>query len=195
MLTAYPNRTSPVLRGAWILDRLLGTPPADPPLEVPTLPENGRGQPARTLRARLEQHREKATCFACHGVMDPLGLALENFNAVGQYRGYDPDTRGFIDTAGQLPDGTKISGPDDLRRALVDRPDHQFVQALTENLMTYALGRSLDYHDMPTVRRIVRQAGADDFRFKSIVLGVISSDAFRKREAESTDRVLKTASR
>ena len=195
MLTAYPNRTSPVLRGAWILDRLLGTPPADPPLEVPTLPENGRGQPARTLRARLEQHREKATCFACHGVMDPLGLALENFNAVGQFRGYDPDTRGFIDTAGQLPDGTKISGPDDLRRALVDRPDHQFVQALTENLMTYALGRSLDYHDMPTVRRIVRQAAADDFRFKSIVLGVVSSDAFRKREAESSDRVLKTASR
>ena len=184
MMTAYPNRTSPVLRGAWILDRLLGTPPADPPLEVPSLPENGRGQPARTLRARLEQHREKATCFACHGVMDPLGLALENFNAVGQYRANDPDTRGFIDTAGQLPDGTKISGPDDLRRALVDRPDHQFVQALTENLLTYALGRSLDYRDMPTVRRIVRQAAADNFRFKSIVLGVISSDAFRKREGD-----------
>ena len=85
MMTAYPNRTSPVLRGAWILDRLLGTPPSDPPLEVPSLPENRRGQPAKTLRARLEQHREKATCFACHGVMDPLGFALENFNAVGQY--------------------------------------------------------------------------------------------------------------
>ena len=184
MLTAYPNRTSPVLRGAWILDRLLGTPPADPPLEVPSLPENGRGQPARTLRARLEQHREKPTCFACHGVMDPLGLALENFNAVGQYRTNDPDTRGPIDTVGQLPDGTKIGGPEDLRRALVDRPDHQFVQALTENLMTYALGRSLDYRDMPTVRRIVRQAAADNFRFKSIVLGVISSDAFRKREGD-----------
>jgi hypothetical protein len=184
MLTAYPNRTSPVLRGAWILDRLLGTPPADPPLEVPSLPENGRGQPARTLRARLEQHREKPTCYACHGVMDPLGLALENFNAIGQYRTNDPDTRGLIDTAGQLPDGTKISGPEDLRRALVDRPDHQFVQALTENLMTYALGRSLDYRDMPTVRRVVRQAAADNFRFKSIVLGVISSDAFRKREGD-----------
>ena len=93
-----------------------------------------------------------------------------------------------------MPDGTKISGPDDLRRALVDRPDHQFVQAFTENLMTYALGRSLDYRDMPTVRRIVRKAAADDYRFKSIVLGVVSSDAFRKREAESADRVLKTAS-
>jgi hypothetical protein len=184
MLTAYPNRTSPVLRGAWILDRLLGTPPSDPPLDVPALPENRRGQPATTLRARLEQHRANPTCFACHGVMDPLGLALENFNAVGQFRGHDSDTLGAIDTVGQLPDGTVIKGPDDLRRALVDRPDHQFVQALTENLMTYALGRSLDYRDMPAVRRIVRNAAADNYRFKSIVLGVIASDAFRKREAD-----------
>jgi hypothetical protein len=184
MLTAYPNRTSPVLRGAWILDRLLGTPPSDPPLDVPSLPENRRGQPAKTLRARLEQHRANPTCFACHGVMDPLGLALENFNAVGQFRAHDPDTLTLIDAAGQLPDGTPISGPDDLRRALVERPDQQFVQAVTENLMTYALGRSLDHRDMPTVRRIVRQAAADDYRFKSIVLGVASSDAFRKREAD-----------
>jgi hypothetical protein len=184
MLTAYPNRTSPVLRGAWILDRLLGTPSPEPPLDVPSLPENRRGQPAKTLRARLEQHREKATCFACHGVMDPLGLALENFNAVGQYRANDPDTLTLIDTIGQLPDGTTITGPDDLRKALVDRPDHQFIQAFTEHLMTYALGRSLDYRDMPTIRRIVREAAADNYRFKSIVLGVVSSDAFRKREAE-----------
>jgi hypothetical protein len=184
MMTAYPNRTSPVVRGAWILDRLLGTPPSDPPLEVPSLPENKRGQPARTLRARLEQHREKPTCFACHGVMDPLGFALENFNAVGQFRVNDPETQTPIETAGQLPDGTPIGGPEDLRRAIVDRPDHQFVQALTENLLTYALGRTLDYRDMPTVRRIVRQAAADEYRFKAIVLGVVSSDAFRKREAD-----------
>jgi mono/diheme cytochrome c family protein len=187
MLTAYPNRTSPVLRGAWILDRLLGTPPPEPPLNVPTLPENKRGQPARTLRARLEQHRANPTCAACHGAMDPLGLALENFSAVGQFRANDPDTLTPIDATGQLPDGTVINGPDDLRRALVDRPDRQFVQALTENLMTYALGRSLDYHDMPTIRRIVRQAAADDYRFKAIVLGVTSSDAFRKKEAEGHD--------
>ena len=188
MLTAYPNRTSPVLRGAWILDRLLGTPPPEPPLNVPTLPENTRGQPARTLRARLEQHRANLTCFACHGVMDPLGLALENFNAVGQFRANDPDTLTPIDAAGQLPDGTPIRGPEDLRRALVARPD-QFVQALTENLLTYALGRSLDYRDMPTVRRIVRHAAGDDYRFKSIVVGVISSDAFRKREAAGLAQV------
>ena len=194
MLTAYPNRTSPVLRGAWILDRLLGTPPSDPPLEVPSLPENRRGQPARTLRARLEQHREKPTCFACHGVMDPLGFAMENFNAVGQFRTNDPDTQTPIETAGQLPDGTPIKGLDDLRRQLAERPDHQFVQALTENLMTYGLGRSLDYRDMPTVRRIVRQSAADQYRFKSIVLGVINSDAFRKREGDPRDRAVQTAS-
>jgi mono/diheme cytochrome c family protein len=183
MLTAYPNRTSPVLRGAWILDRLLGAPPADPPLNVPTLPSNRRGQPAKTLRARLEQHRENPTCFACHGVMDPLGLALENFNAVGQYRAHDPDTLTLIDTAGTLPDGTPIAGPDALREALVARPD-RFVQTFTENLLTYGLGRSLDYRDMPTVRDIVRRAAQDDYRFESIVLGIISSDAFRRREAE-----------
>jgi hypothetical protein len=184
MLTAYPNRTSPVLRGAWILDRLLGAPPPEPPLNVPTLPENKRGQPARTLRARLEQHRANPTCAACHGAMDPLGLALENFNAVGQFRANDPDTLTPIDSTGQLPDGTTINGAEDLRRTLVARSDHQFVQTLTENLLTFALGRSLDYHDMPTVRRIVRQAAADDYRFKSIVFGVVSSAAFRKREVE-----------
>jgi hypothetical protein len=194
-LTAYPNRTSPVLRGAWILDRLLGTPPSDPPLNVPTLPENRRGQPAKTLRARLEQHRANATCFACHGIMDPLGFALENFNAVGQYRVNDPDTQTPIDTTGQLPNGTVIKGPEDLRRAIVDRPDHQFAQTLTENLMTYALGRSLDYQDMPTVRRIVKQAAADNYTFKSLVMGVVSSDAFRKRESDATDHAtVKTAS-
>jgi len=195
MMTAYPNRTSPVLRGAWILDRLLGTPPADPPLNVPSLPENRRGQPAKTLRARLEQHRTNPTCFACHGVMDPLGFALENFNAVGQFRANDPDTLTPIDTAGQLPDGTAIAGLDDLRRQLVERPDRQFAYAFTENLLTYALGRSLDYRDMPTVRRIVRQAGADNYRFKSFVLGIVSSDAFRKREVELGDPALRTASK
>ena len=182
MLTAYPNRTSPPVRGAWILDRLLGSPPPEPPLNVPSFPENKRGQPPKTLRARLEQHRANPTCGACHSAMDPLGLALENFNAVGQFRANDSDTLTPIDATGQLPDGTKINGLDDLRQALAGRPDHQFAQTITENLMTYALGRSLDYRDMPTVRRIVRQAAADDYRFRSIVLGVILSDAFRKRE-------------
>jgi hypothetical protein len=182
MLTAYPNRTSPVLRGAWILERLRGTPPPDPPPDVPDLVENKRGEPPRTLRERLEQHRENPTCFSCHAVMDPLGFALENFNAVGQFRTHDPDTRTPIDASGELPDGTTVAGAADLRRALVAQPD-QFVQALTENLLTFALGRSTDYRDMPTVRAIVRRAKADDYRFESIVLGIVASDAFRKREA------------
>jgi len=186
MLTAYPNRTSPVVRGAWILDRLLGAPPPEPPPTVPTLPQNTRGQPARTLRERIEQHRANPTCFACHGVMDPLGLALEHFNAVGQFRAHDPDTLTPIDASGLLPDGTPISGPEDLRRTLVADPN-RFVQTFTENLLTYALGRSLGYRDMPTVRSIVRHAEADDYRLESIVLGIIASEAFRKRETDSLD--------
>jgi hypothetical protein len=187
MLTAYPNRTSPVLRGAWILERLLGSPPAPPPPNVPTLAENRPGQPAKTVRERMEQHRSKPTCFGCHGVMDPLGMALENFSAVGQYRTHDQETLTAIDSSGLLPDGSAIKGPGDLRRALAARPD-RFVQAFTENLLTYSLGRSLDYSDMPAVRRIVRGAEKDDFRFESIVLGIISSDAFRKREASTVSQ-------
>jgi mono/diheme cytochrome c family protein len=182
MLTAYPNRTSPVLRGAWVQERLLGSPPAAPPADVPDLVENKRGEPPRTLRARLEQHRENPTCFSCHGVMDPLGFALENFNAVGQYRSIDPDTRTPIDASGTLPDGTVVNNAADLRRAIAKHPD-KFVHALTENLFTYALGRSTDYRDMPTVRAIVRRAAKDNYRFESIVLGIVRSDAFRKREA------------
>ncbi|MGD8340043.1 MAG: DUF1592 domain-containing protein [Gammaproteobacteria bacterium] len=183
MLTAYPNRTSPVLRGAWILERIVGSPPPEPPPDVPSLTENRRGAPAQTLRERLEQHRENPTCYACHGLMDPLGLALENFSAIGQFRTHDPDTRTLIDASGELPDGSPVTGPADLRRALVADPE-RFAQTLTENLMTYALGRSLDYLDMPTVRRVVHDAAEDDFRFESIVLGIVSSDPFRQREAE-----------
>jgi mono/diheme cytochrome c family protein len=185
MLTAYPNRTSPVLRGAWILERILGTPPPAPPPNVPTLQENRPGQAAKTMRERIEQHRANPTCFACHGVMDPLGFALENFSAVGQFRSNDPDTRTPVNSAGTLPDGTAIRGPEDLRQALVAQPD-RFVQTFSENLFTYALGRSVDYRDMTTVRGIVRHAASDNFRFESIVLGIVSSDAFRKREGQQT---------
>jgi mono/diheme cytochrome c family protein len=182
MLTANPNRTSPVLRGVWILDKLLGTPAPNPPPNVESLPENGVGKAAMTVRQRLEMHRANPTCFACHGVMDPLGMALENFNTVGQYRAHDPDTRSLIDTTGVLPDGTPIVSASDLTAALMARSD-MFVQSLTMNLMTYALGREVNYRDMPTVRRIVRQAAEEGNRFESILFQIINSNAFQLRES------------
>ena len=180
MMTANPNRTSPVLRGDWILKHILGTPPGEPPPNVESFPEDGFGQPARTVRERLEQHAANPSCFGCHGVMDPLGLALENFDTVGQYRTHDPNTLTEIDSSGVLPDGTSISGAQDLQQALVARGD-MFVQTLTENLMTYALGRAVDHNDMPTVRSIVRKAEEDDYRFESIVYNIVNSNAFRMR--------------
>ena len=147
----------PVLRGQFILDALLGTPPATPPANVPAFPENQEGAAPRTVRERLEQHRVNPTCKACHGVMDPLGLALENFDAVGEWRTKDRETATAIDSSGELADGTVVHGPVELRNALLARRE-QFVQTLTEKLMTYALCRSIDYHDMPAVRRVVHEA-------------------------------------
>ncbi len=195
MLTAEPDRTSPVRRGAWIIERILGTPAPTPPPNVPTLTTNMRGKPPKTLRARVMQHSVQPNCHACHGVMDPLGFALENFNAVGQYRTVDPETDTPIDASSALPDGTVIKGPDDLRRMLAAQP-LAFAESLTQNLMSYALGRPLDYRDMPVVRRIAREAARDNYRFSSIVLQVVSSDAFRRRAppAQSAQPRVKTAS-
>src|SRR5690606_9073398 len=168
MLTANPNRTSPVLRGNWILHSLLGTPPGEPPPNVESLPDNAPGQAPQTVRERLELHASNPSCFGCHGVMDPLGLALENFDTVGQLRTHDPQTLTAIDASGVLPDGDRIDGPADLSAALVARAD-MFVQTLTENLLTFALGRRADHGDMPLVRHIVREAAAEDWRFEAIV--------------------------
>lgn len=184
MLTAYPNRTAPVLRGAWILERLLATPPAPPPPNVEALKENEPGAKALSVRELVAQHSENPSCFSCHGVMDPLGFALENFDAVGQFRERDRVTRELVDASGVLPDGTALTGPDDLRRALVANSE-QFVQALTENLLIYALGRALDHRDMPLVRRIVKESAAHDYRLEAIILQIVNSDAFRMREAIS----------
>jgi len=195
MLTAEPDRTSPVRRGAWIIERILGTPAPTPPPNVPTLTTNIRGKPPKTLRERVFQHSIQPSCHACHGVMDPLGFALQNFNAVGQYEVVDPETHTPIDAASVLNDGTKINGPDDLRRNLVAQPQ-AFAQSLTAQLMSYALGRPVDYRDMPVVRRIASQAARDDYRFSSIVLQVVSSDAFRRRQppAQAAKPAVKTAS-
>ena len=183
MVTAYPNRTSPVLRGSYILENLLGTPPAPPPPNVEAFKENKEGERPRTIRQIMEQHRANPTCNACHGVMDPLGFALENFDTIGTYRTVDLFTRTAIDTSGTLVDGTPVHGPVDLRKALLAHPE-QFVQTLTEKLATYALGRSLAYYDLPSIRRIVRDAKATDYRFSSIVMGVVNAPAFRSSKVE-----------
>jgi mono/diheme cytochrome c family protein len=173
---SYANRTSPVRRGSWILEQIVGTPPHAPPPGVEALQENTEGNVPRTVRARLEQHRRAKSCNACHGVIDPLGFALENFDAIGAWRAKDRETATLID-AGDTIHGVKVSGPDELRALLLRRPD-QFVQTLTTRLMTFALGRGLEPEDMPTVRAIVRKAAVDDYRFSSIVRGIVNSDAF-----------------
>jgi hypothetical protein len=173
---SYANRTSPVRRGSWILEQIVGTPPHAPPPGVEALQENTEGTVARTVRSRLEVHRRSKSCNSCHGVIDPLGFALENFDAIGAWRAKDRETGTRID-AGDTIHGVKVTGPDDLRALLLRRPD-QFAQTLTTRLMTYALGRGLEAGDMPAVRAIVRAASASDYRFSSIVEGIVRSDAF-----------------
>jgi mono/diheme cytochrome c family protein len=181
MAAAYPNRTSPVLRGAFVLKHIQGVPPATPPQNVPTLDEKDIGTTrALTVREMIAKHRASPTCAACHAVMDPLGLALENFDATGMWRDRDRYAGAPIDSSGVLPDGTPIKGPDDLRAALLRRPE-QFVQTFTEGLLTYATGRKLEHYDMPTVRKIVRGAAASEYRFSTIVQAVVRSDQFRMR--------------
>ena len=180
LVSSYPNRTSPVLRGQWLLENVLGTPPESPPPNVEALVEIVEGQKASTVRSRLEAHRTNPSCNACHGVIDPLGFALENFDAVGRWRVRDRDAREPIDSSGVLVDGTAITGPIELRDALLRKPD-RFVQTLTEKLMTYGLGRSLEHTDMPTVRRIVRDAAESDYRLSDLVWGIVNSTQFRMK--------------
>ncbi len=187
MAAAYPNRTSPVLRGKFILEHIQGTPPATPPPNVDALNENDIGTTkALTVREMMAAHRANPACFSCHAVMDPLGFALENFDATGAWRDVDRYAGTPIDSSGELPDGTAIDGPDDLRQALLRHPE-QFVQTFTEKLLMYAMGRPVEYYDMPAVRKIVRDAAADDYRISSVIWGVIQSDQFRKRRAPGRD--------
>jgi mono/diheme cytochrome c family protein len=179
--TSYGDRTSPVLRGAWVLDKLMGTPPSPPPPNVATNLDEKAGETPKTIRARLEQHRQKAICMQCHGVIDPTGLPLENFDAIGQWRTADRQANNAaIDASTVLPNGTPINGPVELRAQLAAHPA-MFTQAMTEKLMMYALNRELEYFDMPQVRAVVRAAAKDNYKFSSIVLGIVNTDAFRKQ--------------
>jgi mono/diheme cytochrome c family protein len=182
-ITSHPVRTSPVFRGKWILDNLLGTPPPDPPANVPPLPEKTGAYAARmpSMRERMAQHRENATCASCHAMIDPLGFGLERYDPVGRLRSVDENFTP-IDASGMLPDGTKFNGVAELRTALARRPD-RFVSSFTEKLTTYALGRGVGPSDMPAIRAIVRDAAASDYKTSSLILGIVKSLPFQNRNA------------
>jgi hypothetical protein len=182
-VTSYSTRTSPVIRGKWVLENILGAPPPPPPPDVPGLPDRGKtGQPA-SVRERLEQHRANPVCASCHARMDPIGFALEHFDAIGRWRDVGDD-RKPVDASGTMPDGTKFDGPAELRSLLAAR-DEEFVRTVTTKLLTYALGRGLEHYDMPAVRAIVREASAHEYRWSAIILGIVRSVPFQMRRAES----------
>ena len=182
LVTSVANRTSPVTRGAWILENLLGSPPPLPPPNVPPFPESSNGQGIKKLttsvRERMESHRTNQPCKGCHQIMDPIGLALENFDGVGRWRTEDTGVK--IDTAGQLVDGTALDGVESLRTALLRYPD-ALVQTMTEKLMMYATGRAAHYYDMPAVRSIAHDAAGKDYRFSALVTAIVSSEPFQMR--------------
>ena len=182
-VTSYPNRTSPVLRGKWVLENLLGAPPPEPPPDIPALEErNEDGEPV-SMREAMVQHRENPACSVCHAPMDPIGFALQNYDAIGEWR--DVNEGGTpVDATGVLPDGSRFEGRAGLSGLLLARPD-DFVGTVTEKLLTYALGRGMEHYDAPTVRKIVRRAAGEDYRWSSIILGIVNSAPFQMRRSDS----------
>jgi hypothetical protein len=179
-VTSYPNRTAPTIRGKWVLEQLLGTPPPPPPPNVPALKDDGTVK-VLTMRQRMEEHRASPNCAVCHRLMDPLGFALENFDGIGRWRdSAGEEATGAIDSSGVLPDGTEFNGPAGLREILVGKRD-MFVEAFTERLLTYGLGRGVEQYDAPIIRRIVREASADDYKWSSIIVGIVNSSPFQMR--------------
>ena len=181
-VTSYPNRTSPVLRGKWVLENLLGVPPPPPPPDVPSFPERGPGGEPASVRELLEMHRESPACAGCHAPMDPLGFALENFDAIGRWR--TTDGHEAIDARGAMPTGDAFEGIDGLRALLVNDPE-PLVRTVTEKLLAYALGRGIEHYDYPTIRKIARDAAADGHRWSAVVLGIVQSPPFQLRSTGS----------
>jgi hypothetical protein len=184
-VTSYPNRTAPTIRGKWVLEQLLGTPPPPPPPNVPSLKDDASTQKL-TMRQRMEQHRANPTCAVCHRMMDPLGFALENFDGLGGWRQSVAPGAGPIDSSGALPDGTKFLGPAGLREVLVNKRD-LYVETFTERLLTYALGRGLEEYDNAALRKITRDAAADNQKWSAIILGIVKSTPFQMRRVSDGD--------
>jgi hypothetical protein len=171
-----------VQRGKWILANVLGTPPTPPPPNVPELKDNSEDAAPKSLRERMEAHRADAVCAGCHKVMDPIGFSLENFDAIGRWRNTDDGAK--IDPSGTLFTGARVDGPAALRNMLTARPE-TFTGVMTEKLLTYALGRGVEYYDMPTVRKIVRDAGSQDYRFSALIMGIVKSTPFEMKVKKS----------
>ncbi len=188
LASSYPNRTSPVLRGEYLMRNILGVPPAPPPPDVESNLDGVAPEENLTVRERLALHRESPSCNGCHGLMDPLGFALENFDVDGTWRLTERESGKPIDASGVLPDGSQIEGPEALRQALLERPE-QFAQTFVEQLLAYALGRSTEWYDMPTVRKVVRSSAADEYRFSSIVMGIVASEPFTFGEIADEEAV------
>lgn len=182
-VTSYPNRTSPVLRGKWLLENVLSAPPPDPPANVPALKENGANVQPRTVRERLEEHRKNPACAACHAPMDPLGFALENFDAIGGWRTIEAGVP--VDSKGALPGGAQFEGLAGLRKLLVTDYKEQFIRAVIERLLSYAVGRNVEYYDLPVVRAIAREAAPDDYHWSAVIVSIVKSLPFRMRRSES----------
>jgi hypothetical protein len=180
-VTSPPNRTSVVKRGKWVLENLLGAPPPPPPPDVPALDATTDAHKTLTLRAALELHRANPGCAGCHAVMDPIGFALENYNGIGAWRTKDGGSD--IDASGKLPDGTKFSGPAGLKKTMSTSKREEFAATVTEKLLTYALGRGLEYYDQPTVRAILRECNAGDYRMRDLIQAVAMSTPFQMRRS------------
>ena len=182
-VTSIANRTSPVVRGKWVLENLLGTPPPEPPPNVPALKEQGEGGRTLTMREQMEQHRVNPVCASCHKLMDPIGFALENFDGVGQWR--TTEAGAPIDASGVFPDGTRFQGAAELRKILLSHPE-QIVHNVTEKLLTYAIGRGVEYTDAPAVRKILREAAPGNYRWSSLILGIVKSAPFQMRRSRES---------
>jgi uncharacterized protein DUF1592/uncharacterized protein DUF1588/uncharacterized protein DUF1595/uncharacterized protein DUF1585 len=185
-ISSTPTRTSPVKRGKWLLTTLLSIPPPPPPPNVPPLADNAAGAAPKSVRERMEQHRANPACATCHSVIDPPGFSLENFNSIGEWRSKTEDGKA-VDASGLLWDGTKVAGPADLRKAILNRPS-MFLNTVTERLLTYALGRGVDDTEMPLVRAINREAAKNDYRMSSIILGIVKSTPFQMRAGSAVEQ-------